>query len=156
MTRTTEHCLMGIRGTVRRSTDGWFVHCNIDTDVIIWEGDPTGKPAPGAVIQQQRGSNHQLADPLRKPPELYSLIENFCLGMRRLEVFGRSSSLRRGWVTVGDIDDAAFELEKVGGKVWEKEAYEEELGKLKDAATVKYVVATSPGQLNFRWTIYTL
>lgn len=43
LTRTTEHCLMGIRGTVRRSTDGWFVHCNIDTDVILWEGDPTGK-----------------------------------------------------------------------------------------------------------------
>ena len=46
MTRTTEHCLMGIRGTVRRSSDGWFVHCNIDTDVIIWEGDPTGKEFP--------------------------------------------------------------------------------------------------------------
>lgn len=24
-----EHCLMGIRGTVRRKTDGWFVHCNV-------------------------------------------------------------------------------------------------------------------------------
>lgn len=89
---------MGIRGTVRRSTDSWFVHCNvgttpdshflflqlnyrdIDTDVIIWEGDPT--------------------DPTRKPPEMYQLIENFCLGTRRLEIFGRYHSLRRGWVTV--------------------------------------------------------
>ena len=90
---------MGIRGTVRRSTDSWFVHCNVgsllpfprildacinlsclDTDVIIWEGDP--------------------ADPTRKPPEMYTLIENFCLGMRRLEVFGKLTSLRRGWVTV--------------------------------------------------------
>lgn len=51
-----------------------------DTDVIIWEGDP--------------------ADPTRKPPEMYTLIENFCLGIRRLEIFGRPSSLRRGWVTV--------------------------------------------------------
>ncbi|KIM23587.1 hypothetical protein M408DRAFT_77403 [Serendipita vermifera MAFF 305830] len=125
MTRTTEHCLMGIRGTVRRSTDGWFVHCNIDTDVIIWEGDAT--------------------DPLRKPPELYALIENFCLGTRRLEIFGRASSLRRGWVTVGDIDDAAFELEKVGGKVWEREGYDEELGKIRDPATGKNVVTTTPG-----------
>jgi hypothetical protein len=89
---------MGIRGTVRRSTDSWFVHCNVgsllpiffgsrckllffsDTDVIIWEGDPS--------------------DPTRKPPEMYTLIENFCLGMRRLEIFGKLTSLRRGWVTV--------------------------------------------------------
>ncbi|KAL1678755.1 MT-A70-domain-containing protein [Schizophyllum commune] len=81
LTRTKQHCLIGIRGTVRRSTDHWFVHCNNDTDVIIWEGDPT--------------------DPFRKPPEMYTLIEHFCLGLRRLEIFGRApSSLRRGWVTV--------------------------------------------------------
>jgi len=48
--------------------------------VIIWEGDA--------------------ADPTRKPPEMYNLIENFCLGMRRLEIFGKYTSLRRGWVTV--------------------------------------------------------
>lgn len=34
-----EHCLMGIRGTVRRSTDAYFVHCNVDTDVIVWESE---------------------------------------------------------------------------------------------------------------------
>lgn len=34
---------MGIRGTVRRSTDGHFVHCNVDTDVIVWEGDEQGE-----------------------------------------------------------------------------------------------------------------
>ena len=28
LTRTKQHCLIGIRGTVRRSTDHWFVHCN--------------------------------------------------------------------------------------------------------------------------------
>lgn len=33
-----EHCLMGIRGTVRRSTDSRFVHCNVDTDIIVYEG----------------------------------------------------------------------------------------------------------------------
>lgn len=104
---------MGIRGTVRRSTDSWFVHCNVgpwsfpltclpklnslvDTDVIIWEGDPT--------------------DPTRKPPEMYTLIENFCLGLRRLEVFGKRSSLRRGWVTVlapGQEDNLAEGTGKV-------------------------------------------
>ncbi|PLW33693.1 hypothetical protein PCASD_10298 [Puccinia coronata f. sp. avenae] len=80
-TPTKEHCLMGIRGTVRRSTDGHFVHCNVDTDVIVSEPDPT--------------------DPLHKPEELYQLIENFCLGRRRLELFGSSRCLRPGWLTIG-------------------------------------------------------
>ena len=61
---------MGIRGTVRRSTDNWFVHCNVgqlrvlwsryltidsgtDTDVMIYESDPS--------------------DPMLKPPETYTL-----------------------------------------------------------------------------------
>ena len=48
--------------------------------MILWEGDPT--------------------DPTRKPPEMYTLIENFCLGLRRLELFARARSLRRGWVSV--------------------------------------------------------
>lgn len=50
-----------------------------DTDVLIWEGDAS--------------------DPTLKPPEMYTLIENFCLGLRRLEVFGRARTVRRGWVT---------------------------------------------------------
>ncbi|KAI0030836.1 MT-A70-domain-containing protein, partial [Vararia minispora EC-137] len=78
LTRTKQHCLIGIRGTVRRSSDAWFVHCNVDTDVLVWEGDPQ--------------------DPTRKPPEMYTLIENFCLGTRRLEIFARAHSVRRGWV----------------------------------------------------------
>ena len=32
-----EHCLMGIKGTVRCSTDGHIIHANIDTDIIIAE-----------------------------------------------------------------------------------------------------------------------
>ena len=34
----------------------------------------------------------------QKPDELYTIIENFCLGQRRLEIFGNQP--RRGWVTV--------------------------------------------------------
>ena len=85
----------------------------IDTDVIIWEGDS--------------------ADPTRKPPEMYSLIENFCLGIRRLEIFGRPSSLRRGWVTV--LGDEHLPLREgaihVGGEEggiatkWVQESWEE-------------------------------
>jgi len=86
-----------------------------DTDVIIWEGDPS--------------------DPTRKPPETYTLIENFCLGTRRLEIFGRArSSLRRGWVTV--LAEGEHELvpdllrDRVtsvpdGARAWERDDWEE-------------------------------
>lgn len=33
--RVKEHCLVGIKGTVRRVSDTHFIHTNIDTDVII-------------------------------------------------------------------------------------------------------------------------
>jgi len=79
--RTKEHCLMGIRGTVRRSVDSHFIHCNIDTDVIVGEERRDASTA--------------------KPEELYSIIENFCMGRRRLEIFGCDQSLRPGWLTVG-------------------------------------------------------
>lgn len=49
-----------------------------------------------------------LIDPTRKPPEMYALIESFCLGARRLEIFGRrrpAHPLRHGWVTVLLDDD---------------------------------------------------
>ncbi|KEI42301.1 uncharacterized protein L969DRAFT_141549 [Mixia osmundae IAM 14324] len=97
LTHTKEHCLMGIKGTVRRSTDGAFARCNIDTDVIVWEGDPD--------------------NPLAKPPELHALIENFCLGSRRLELFG--SRARRGWLTLGPADiDSAEQFEQAKYAEW--------------------------------------
>ena len=37
-----------------------------------------------------------------KPEELFNIIENFCMGRRRLEIFGSDESLRPGWLTVGD------------------------------------------------------
>lgn len=36
---------MGIKGTVRRSTDGHIIHANVDTDIIISE-----EPAYGMLI----------------------------------------------------------------------------------------------------------
>ncbi|XP_078492630.1 N(6)-adenosine-methyltransferase non-catalytic subunit METTL14-like [Ciona intestinalis] len=79
--RTKEHCLMGIKGTVRRSTDGDFIHANVDIDLIIEE---EGEP----------GSNE-------KPEEMFHVIEHFCLGRRRLHLFGRDTSIRPGWLTIG-------------------------------------------------------
>lgn len=79
--RTKEHCLMGIKGTVRRSTDGDFIHANIDIDLIITEAMDYGS--------------------LKKPDEIYHIIEHFCLGRRRLNVFGRDDIIRPGWLSVG-------------------------------------------------------
>ena len=81
--RTKEHCLMGIKGTVRRSTDGDFIHANVDIDLIIDE-----EPDPGS---------------LEKPIEMFRIIEHFCLGMRRLHIFGRDSTIRPGWLTIGPM-----------------------------------------------------
>ncbi|CAF1417041.1 unnamed protein product [Adineta steineri] len=79
--RTKEHCLMGIRGTVRRSVDSDFIHANVDIDLIITEEPEWGDP--------------------NKPIELYHIIEHFCLGRRRLHLFARESTIRRGWLSVG-------------------------------------------------------
>ncbi|XP_076459000.1 N(6)-adenosine-methyltransferase non-catalytic subunit METTL14-like [Babylonia areolata] len=79
--RTKEHCLMGIKGTVKRSTDGDFIHANVDIDLII-EDEP------------EFGSKE-------KPVEIFHIIEHFCLGRRRLHLFGRDSTIRPGWLTLG-------------------------------------------------------
>lgn len=51
---------MGIKGTVRRTTDGHLIHANIDTDITISEEPPTGST--------------------KKPEELYQVIERFAQG----------------------------------------------------------------------------
>ena len=67
---------MGIKGTVRRSTDGDFIHANVDLDVIITEERPAGD--------------------LSKPEEIFHIIEHFCLGRRRLHMFGTDDYVRPG------------------------------------------------------------
>ncbi|XP_059626232.1 N6-adenosine-methyltransferase non-catalytic subunit MTB-like [Cornus florida] len=102
-----EHCLMGIRGTVRRSTDGHIIHANIDTDVIIAEEPPYGSTA--------------------KPEDIYRIIEHFSLGRRRLELFGEDHNIRSGWLTVGKgLSSSNFDAEGYvrnfadkDGKVWQ-------------------------------------
>ncbi|KAG1668004.1 N6-adenosine-methyltransferase non-catalytic subunit [Nymphon striatum] len=90
--RTKEHCLMGIKGTVRRSTDGDFIHANVDIDLIIAE-----EPAYGSI---------------EKPIEIFHMIEHFCLGRRRLHLFGRDTTIRPGWLTVGpDLTNSNFNSE---------------------------------------------
>mgnify|MGYP003729599675 CR=1 FL=1 len=90
--RTKEHCLMGIKGTVRRSTDGDFIHSNVDIDLIISEEPPYGT--------------------YDKPEEIFHIIEHFCLGKRRLHLFGRDSTIRPGWLTVGpELTNSNFNTE---------------------------------------------
>ncbi|XP_030383882.1 N6-adenosine-methyltransferase non-catalytic subunit [Scaptodrosophila lebanonensis] len=90
--RTKEHCLMGIKGTVRRSTDGDFIHANVDIDLIISEEEEFGS--------------------FEKPIEIFHIIEHFCLGRRRLHLFGRDSSIRPGWLTVGpELTNSNFNAE---------------------------------------------
>jgi len=72
---------MGIRGTVRRSTDGDFIHANVDIDLVIAEEEPWGSA--------------------EKPVEIFHIIEHFCLGRRRLHLFGKDTTVRPGWLTVG-------------------------------------------------------
>ena len=90
---TKEHCLMGIKGTVRRSTDGDFIHANVDLDIIISE-----EPEYGST---------------EKPEELFRIVEHFCLGRRRLHVFGNDHTVRPGWVTVGpDLTSSNYSSEQ--------------------------------------------
>lgn len=101
-----EHCLMGIKGTVRRSTDGHIIHANIDTDIIIAE-----EPTDGST---------------RKPDDMYRIIEHFALGRRRLELFGEDHNIRSGWLTAGKgLSSSNFNAEAYirnfsdkDGKVW--------------------------------------
>lgn len=76
-----EHCLMGIKGTVRRNQDANFIHANIDLDVIITEESELGS--------------------IEKPEEIFHIMEHFCLGRRRLHLFGNDSTIRPGWLTLG-------------------------------------------------------
>lgn len=102
-----EHCLMGIKGTVRRSTDGHIIHANIDTDIIIAEEPPHGSTT--------------------KPEDLYRIIEHFALGRRRLELFGEDHNIRAGWLTVGKgLSSSNFNIESYmknfvdkDGKLWQ-------------------------------------
>jgi N6-adenosine-specific RNA methylase IME4 len=88
---TKEHCLMGIKGTVRRNQDGHLIHANVDTDIIISE-----------ELQNAE-----------KPVELYHIIEHFSLGRRRIELFGTEFNIRPGWVTVGkDISSSNYSAER--------------------------------------------
>ena len=90
---TKEHCLVGIKGAIKRGVDSHFIHANIDTDVIFDEEPPQGST--------------------EKPVELYRVIERFCMGRKRIELFGEDRNKRSGWLTLGkSLSNSNFNLEK--------------------------------------------
>ena len=90
---TKEHCLVGIKGAVKRGTDRNFIHANIDTDVIV--------------------SEESMESSTEKPLELYRIIERFCLGRKRIELFGEDHNIRSGWLTIGkSLSTSNFDIEK--------------------------------------------
>ncbi|KAA8914784.1 hypothetical protein TRICI_002818 [Trichomonascus ciferrii] len=83
ITKSTWHCLMGLKGTLRRSEDSDLINCNIDTDVIL----ETSAERPNVV-----------------PEAIYHTIENFALMNRRIHIIPSYSTFekpvrpRPGWV----------------------------------------------------------
>ena len=57
---------------------------------------------------------------------MYTLIENFCMGLRRLELFGRPYSLRSGWVTAGDFELTRELMEETHARPWDPSIWEQE------------------------------
>ena len=95
---TKEHCLVGMLGNLRRDRDGHIMHANIDVDVIVSEA-----PADASNAS--------------KPLEMYDVIENFCQGRRRLELFGTDANRRAGWVTLGEsLSDSKFDPEALASR----------------------------------------
>lgn len=109
--RTKEHCLMGIKGTVRRSTDGDFIHSNIVSSFreffFLYSCNSIFQDIDLIISEENEFGNFE------KPIEIFHIIEHFCLGLRRLHLFGRDSTIRAGWLTVGpELTNSNFSSEK--------------------------------------------
>ena len=79
----TEHCVIGLNNTqLKRSVDGKFIHSNCDCDTVITQSASAKAP-------------------MEKPVEVFEIIERFCAGRKRIELFADMNSLRDGWLSVG-------------------------------------------------------
>ena len=81
-----EYCLVGVSGNVKRNNDYDFIHSNCDIDLII----------------QPENGEYECDQNQQEPQEIFEIIERFCLGRRRVQIFGDESSRRDGWVTIGE------------------------------------------------------
>lgn len=101
------HCWMCITGTVRRSTDGHLIHCNVDTDLSI---------------ENEEDNNKNLV----VPNHIYKVAENFSSANRRLHIIPSRSGFnnpvkpRRGWVIMSpDIIIDNFEPQRYKNEITE-------------------------------------
>lgn len=106
------HCWMCITGTVRRSTDGHLIHCNVDTDLKI--------------ESEELLNTNQIV-----PNHIYKVAENFSSATRRLHIIPARSGYnnpvrpRRGWVIVSpdimldNFEPSRFkaEIQSIGANV---------------------------------------
>lgn len=120
------HCWMCITGTVRRSTDGHLIHCNVDTDLNIETSDTQN----GAV-----------------PSDLYKVAENFSTATKRLHIIPARTGaetpvrLRQGWVVMSpdvilnnfDPQEYKEEIRSIGTHV----PYDEEIESLRPKSPVQ-------------------
>ena len=77
-----EHFLMGIKGTIKRSTDTHFINSNIDTDVIVTNAG---------------SSTYDI------PTEIFHIMERLCLGLKRIFIQFDGQQIEKpleGWLTV--------------------------------------------------------
>lgn len=63
------HCWMCITGTVRRSTDGHLIHCNIDTDMTIETQDTKNNAVPDHLYRVVENFPHRRVDFILFLPE---------------------------------------------------------------------------------------
>lgn len=71
LVKSTWHCLMGLKGTLRRSEDYNLINCNVNTDTIVENGEEVLNIVP---------------------EQLYSVIENLSLMTRRVHIIPGSTS----------------------------------------------------------------
>jgi hypothetical protein len=92
-------------------------------------------------------------DPTLKPPEMYTLVENFCLGLRRLELFARGKTLRRGWVSVlsageeeriPNLDDEMSGADGSTPTLWDKDKWDADIKEMAQGG--KFVVPMTSGE----------
>jgi mRNA m6A methyltransferase non-catalytic subunit len=83
-----------------------------------------------------------------KPTELFDIIERFCLGRKKIQLFGSKDTVRKGWLTTMHKDYASIFTEEFESN-YEREKYEGyfnpnvDYSELKDHEGGRYVGTTT-------------
>jgi N6-adenosine-specific RNA methylase IME4 len=96
--RTHEHCLMGLRGEPYMLRDRDLASCTPDERMRL---QLVQFIHAGSAVDVFVADAPSSKDSSAKPTQLYDIIESYCMGRRRLELFGSEHNVRRGWLTLG-------------------------------------------------------